>query len=267
MYIPLESLPGPLDLQLYLKRIGAAQVGLPPALHLDHLHQRHLLSVPFDTFSDRVGGSRESDLPLLFAKIVCHRRGGDSFELSTLFAWLLRELHFTVEYRIARIVADLGGPSPGPAMVLVVEIDGESWLVDVGCASGIVTPIRLQAGEIATTREGEISIEAAGNGEFAIDQVRSGNVRRVLMIEGQPADEARCAAVRLEAHEVVQQKGPEAAILTESGFARLSGGVLRLPRQGRDADVKQLAPEKIPYFLEHLFEIETPDAGWGMREI
>lgn len=265
MYIPINSLPGPLDVSLYLKRIGAVQVGLPPALHLDHLHQRHLLSIPFETLDAAAGLVTTLELPELFEKIVRRRRGGDSFELGLLFAWMLRELGFTVGYRLGSVVVNGEEPSDAAVMLLVVDLDDQQWLLDIACNTGLVTPVPFRPGGTAITREGEIRIDAAEAGVLVVCQMRAGQIRRTIRILTQPVDEAACSSARLQSTTSIRQQGLQAAIMTESGFARLSHGRLFLPRQNHEPDSKALSAEQIPYFLEHLFEIETPEAEWGKR--
>ena len=71
----------------YLQRIGASRDS-----SLAELHERHLLSVPFENLDTHMGTRIELEIPWLYDKIVTRRRGGFCYELNGLFAELLRSL-------------------------------------------------------------------------------------------------------------------------------------------------------------------------------
>ncbi|XP_032360117.1 arylamine N-acetyltransferase, pineal gland isozyme NAT-10, partial [Etheostoma spectabile] len=134
----------------YLSRIGFAGPAEPSLEVLRSLHTCHLLSVPFENLTVHSGGRVQLDLPLLYDKIVNHRRGGFCFENNGLFSWLLSKLGFRVTLlsgQVKNTITGRYGP-PFDHLVLMVTIDGQRWLCDVGfgvpCFSA---PLSLETGE------------------------------------------------------------------------------------------------------------------------
>jgi N-hydroxyarylamine O-acetyltransferase len=117
----------------YLQRIGASR-----SSSLAELHERHLLSVPFENLYTHMDIRIVLEVPWLYDKIVVQRRGGFCYELNGLFAELLRDLGHSVELLAARVHnGERFGP-PFDHMALLV--DG-SWLVDVGFGAFSLHPL------------------------------------------------------------------------------------------------------------------------------
>ena len=143
-----------LDPRAYLERIAYAPAPddiapLAPSLPLlAALHQAHLLAVPFENLSIHYGQPITLAEAALYDKIVRRRRGGFCYELNGLFAWLLRQLGFTVELLSAEVAEDGGGFSPpfDHLTLRVRALAGEDWLADVGFGDSFRRPLRLQPG-------------------------------------------------------------------------------------------------------------------------
>ena len=141
----------PVKVREYLERINinatdiSSTVGAAESIEtLTHLQKQHLLSVPFENLDIHQGVPIVLDQPAILDKIVRRRRGGFCYELNTAFAWLLRELGFDVTFLSAE-VARPGGEFDLPFghMALRVDIDGRSWLADVGFGECFIQPLRL----------------------------------------------------------------------------------------------------------------------------
>ncbi|XP_043940852.1 arylamine N-acetyltransferase, pineal gland isozyme NAT-3-like [Protopterus annectens] len=133
----------------YMKRIGYNGTCEPTWKTLQQIHKQHLLSVPFETISIHCGERITLDLQLLYNKIVLQHRGGFCFELNGLFSWLLRELGFQV-IQISgqvrnRFTKRYGRPNDH--LILLVELDGQKWLCDVGFGEGFRSPFLLRSNE------------------------------------------------------------------------------------------------------------------------
>ena len=101
-----------------------------------------MYSVPFENLDIPLGRPIVLSLPMLFEKVVQHRRGGFCYELNALFGWLLQEIGFQVEMLSGRV---FNGGVPGPEfdhMLLLVQT-GERLIADVGFGDSFVEPIRL----------------------------------------------------------------------------------------------------------------------------
>ncbi len=118
----------------YLQRIGASRTS-----SLAQLHERHLLSVPFENLDTHMDTRIVLEIPWLYDKIVVRRRGGFCYELNGLFAELLRHLGHEVELLAARVFGEEQRLGP-PFDHLALLVDG-AWLVDVGFGSFSLHPL------------------------------------------------------------------------------------------------------------------------------
>ena len=91
-----------LDSDAYLRRIGYLGGREPTAANLAALVRAHRLAVPYETLD--LWRRRHTTLRLedVYDKVVTRRRGGYCFELNGLFAWLLRELGYSVREYFGR---------------------------------------------------------------------------------------------------------------------------------------------------------------------
>ncbi|MFD4318631.1 arylamine N-acetyltransferase [Streptomyces sp. NPDC058548] len=140
-----------LDLDAYLARIGyeAERDGeLSPDLRtLTALHRAHVRAVPFENLDVALGRSVPLDLKSLQAKLVERRRGGYCYEQNSLFAAVLERIGFTVSGRGARNRSRGAALPPVTHALLVVAIEGEQWLADVGFGwQGPLEPVPLRDG-------------------------------------------------------------------------------------------------------------------------
>jgi amide synthase len=127
------------DTEVYLRRIGCSLPALPTKDTLRLLHRSHLLVIPYDNgkFPEKGGGLPHNladlDHDATFDKIVVRGVGGICFELNLLFQRLLDELGFDTMAVSAGVIQDRGAFSPELShKFTVVNLDGRSWLADVG---------------------------------------------------------------------------------------------------------------------------------------
>jgi N-hydroxyarylamine O-acetyltransferase len=138
--------PYELDLDAYFARIGYDGPRAATLAVLRDVHRLHPCAIPFENLDPLAGRRVSIKLPDIVEKLVTQRRGGYCFEHNTLLANVLMQLGFAVTPLAARV---LYGREPGarPArthMLLRVEAEGDSWLVDVGFGSAsLSTPISL----------------------------------------------------------------------------------------------------------------------------
>ncbi|MDX2564348.1 arylamine N-acetyltransferase [Streptomyces sp. TX20-6-3] len=140
-----------LDLDAYLARIGyeAERDGeLAADLRtLTTLHRAHVRAVPFENLDVALGRTVPLDLKSLQAKLVDRRRGGYCYEQNSLFAAVLERIGFTVTGRGARNRSRGAVLPPVTHALLVVTIEGEQWLADVGFGwQGPLEPVPLRDG-------------------------------------------------------------------------------------------------------------------------
>lgn len=135
------------DITAYFNRIqysGGTEVTLET---LKNLHTGHVMNVPFENLDvlNKRPISLESDD--LFKKIVTNKRGGYCFEMNGLFSLVLEKMGFRVTNLFARVWKDGFEQTGKTHKVLLVEIDDQSWLCDVGFGgNGPLSPILLDEG-------------------------------------------------------------------------------------------------------------------------
>jgi len=122
------------DLDAYFSRIDDQGSREPTLDTLNRLIAAHVRTIPFENLDILLGRSVSVELEDIEAKLVHNRRGGYCFEQNTLFQQVLLALGFSARSISARV--RLQQPrSFMPArthLFLRVELNGQSWLVDVG---------------------------------------------------------------------------------------------------------------------------------------
>jgi len=122
---------------------------------LDALQQAFLLNVPFENLDIHQGREIRLEPDVVERKIVEERRGGFCYESNGLFHRLLEALGFRVRMCSAQMMQDRGLSPLYDHMVLVAEVDGHEYLVDVANGESVRTPLRLDSKEISKSPEGK----------------------------------------------------------------------------------------------------------------
>jgi N-hydroxyarylamine O-acetyltransferase len=137
-----------LDLGAYLARIGHVGDLSPTPAVLEGLHLAHATHIPFENLDILLGRPIRLDLASLQAKLVHGKRGGYCFEQNLLFAAVLEHLGFRVTRLAARVRYGTTRLLPRTHMLLTVDIQGGTWLADVGFGGeGLLRPLPLIAGQ------------------------------------------------------------------------------------------------------------------------
>jgi N-hydroxyarylamine O-acetyltransferase len=146
-----------IDLRRYFERIGHDGPGRGDLDTLRAIHARHPAAIPFENLAAFVGEPVPLDLPSLERKLLTPGRGGWCFEHNLLFAAVLEALGFEVTRLAARVRWNVPAEvvTPRSHMLLLVTIDGERFIADVGFGGLTLTaPLRLEPGiEQATPHE------------------------------------------------------------------------------------------------------------------
>ncbi|WP_066680958.1 arylamine N-acetyltransferase [Caulobacter sp. CCH9-E1] len=165
------------DLDAYFKRIdydGPREASLAV---LRALTLKHPDAIPFENL-DVLLGRGISIVPAdIDAKLIGAGRGGYCYEQNGLLKRALTALGFQVEGLMARVqwlVPEGAPPRPRSHMVLGVQLDGETWLVDNGFGGCVLTgPLKLFSDEVQDTPHGEFRIVDVEQGGVAERQVQA----------------------------------------------------------------------------------------------
>lgn len=128
------------DLDAYLARVGQP-AREPSAEALKDLMRAHVRAIPFENVDVVLHQHQGISLDVVTAKLVGRRRGGYCYEQSGLFAAVLERLGYTVRRLAARVQPRR--PGPYTHMTVVVDVDGQRFLADVGFGAGIFEPMPL----------------------------------------------------------------------------------------------------------------------------
>lgn len=129
----------------YLKLLGLSSPVAANLEFLERLQFAHLHRVPFENLDIHRGAPILLELDHLFQKIVVQRRGGFCYELNGLLFGLLKSLGYDCWLVSARVYEGPRKYSPFfDHMAIVVQIDGDLYLTDVGFGDFSRRPILLQ---------------------------------------------------------------------------------------------------------------------------
>jgi N-hydroxyarylamine O-acetyltransferase len=136
------------NIDSYFERIGFAGSIAPTLTTLEQLHALHPAAIPFENLDPLMGVPVRLELRNLEQKMLFEKRGGYCFEHNLLFKAMLENLGFAVTGLAARVHWNHPEDAERPLshMVLLVEVNGTSYLADVGFGSVTLTaPLRLRA--------------------------------------------------------------------------------------------------------------------------
>jgi N-hydroxyarylamine O-acetyltransferase len=145
------------DLAAYLRRIGHDGPVSADIATLRRLHALHAATIPFENLSPLLGEDIALDAASLHRKLIDDGRGGWCYEHNLLFRHALEAIGFAVRGLAARVRwnAPEGAVRARTHMLLLVAIDGDEWLADVGFGGlSLSAPLRFAPGhEQATPHE------------------------------------------------------------------------------------------------------------------
>lgn len=136
-----------MDLDAYFERIDHHGSRAPTLAVLNAITRAHTTAIPFENLDVLLGRAIDLRPESLFDKLVSRRRGGYCFEQNGLLLWALERLGFAVVPISARVRIDRPRDSipPRTHVFLRVELEGESYLTDVGVgALSLTSALRLR---------------------------------------------------------------------------------------------------------------------------
>ena len=138
-----------IDVEAYLSRINITKKA-PSLQYLKELQKSHLLHVPFENLDIHYGNKIILNYQKVFNKVILNKRGGFCYELNGLFYHLLYHLGFDCFIISAQVFSEQRGAygKPFDHMAIIVELDGDQWLVDVGLGDSPISPLRIKVGEV-----------------------------------------------------------------------------------------------------------------------
>ena len=241
----------------YLARIGYGGSRVPSLATLRGLHERHMLSVPFENLDIHWKRAIVVDVERFVDKIVRERRGGFCYELNGAFAALLEALGFDVTRISARVVTAEGGYGPPfDHMALMVRFeDGSRWLADVGFGDSFLQPLDL--GERGIQQERYRVVEDMPEWRMEMD----GKAQFLFTLEprGLPEYAPMCDYQQFSPDSPFTKKRV-CTIATETGRVTLAESKLIVTRNGERTEVPVSAAEWSDVLFQ-TFGIARPGAA------
>lgn len=149
-----------MNIDTYLQRINYSGPIRPTLEVLQALQMAHLLEVPFENLDIHRQVPIILDTSLFYTKVVTNRRGGFCYELNGLFGVLLRQIGFQVDFVSARIATKEGEYNPEfDHLALLVHLEDQSYLCDVGFGEFASAPLALQMGALQENSRGTFIME------------------------------------------------------------------------------------------------------------
>lgn len=145
--LPMSASPA-VDLDAYFARLAYTGPREPTTGTLHALSSAHAQAIPFENLDVLLGRPIALELPAIFQKLVHDHRGGYCFEQNTLLLHVLNELGFSVTPLSARVrwQRPRDFTPPRTHVFLRVELEGDSWLADVGVGGlSLTSAIRFDA--------------------------------------------------------------------------------------------------------------------------
>lgn len=178
------TMPDPTSLLAYFERIALAPVQEPTLSNLQLIVAAHIEAIPFENLDVLLGKGIELEPEALWHKLITDRRGGYCFEQNALLLHVLRQLGYEVTPLSARVVWQKPPEqiSTRTHLFLRVELEGESWLADVGV--GGISPtaaIRLSLNEQQETPQEPRRIISQGTWDGELRSPDAKLVHQVLI--------------------------------------------------------------------------------------
>lgn len=164
-----------MNTEKYLNRLEYTGSLHPTLEVLSQLQEAHVLHIPFENLDIHYGVPIELDIGRIFSKVVLNGRGGFCYELNGLFHELLRTLGFHAKRIAARVYDKANGYGPPyDHLAILVEIEGVTYLSDVGFGEFAFSPLRLETGIIQKDIRGEFIIEHAEDNYYRVSKSENG---------------------------------------------------------------------------------------------
>ncbi|HMI88679.1 MAG TPA: arylamine N-acetyltransferase [Polyangiaceae bacterium] len=144
----------PTDLDAYFARIGYSGATRPTLETLNGIVHCHVQAIPFENLDILLGRPIDLDPAALEKKLIVDRRGGYCFEQNGLLLLVLEALGFHARPLSARVRYQRPRDfiPPRTHVFIRVELEGTSWLADVGVgAFSLTSAIRLDSTEEQAT--------------------------------------------------------------------------------------------------------------------
>ncbi len=252
-----------MNVDAYLQRIDIAHREPPGLPFLKLLHRQHLLHVPFENLDIHWGTEILLDLERIFEKIVRGKRGGFCYELNGLFHSLLEHLGFHCSLVSARMPKPDGSLSPEfEHMCILVHLEGQILLCDVGFGKGPTYPLKVQSEEMQMSLNNFYRVKHLGESGWWLEESSDGHIfeqkylfsaKKRSLIEF--IDRCYYQQNDPDSH---FKKGKMITKATSTGRITMTEKMLKLTERGENKEYLLLNEDDFYIKLEEHFNIKRP---------
>lgn len=219
----------------YLKRINYRGEIAPTFEVLRSLQKAHQLAVPFENLDIHTG--RRIDLKRTYTKIVGENRGGFCFELNGLFFELLNSFGFNAKLISARVYEqERGFGQEFDHMAIIVTINGEKYLPDVGFGEFAFYPLKIDLNNLLEDPRGKFKINIYDDTYLLVSKIEGDESTPLYIFS-----ETERTPEEFEGMCFYHQTSPEShftqkrlcSLPTENGRITISGNILKINIDGR----------------------------------
>lgn len=183
----------------YIRALGLERT-TPDLDFLSDIMRRHVALFAFSSVGPLLGDDLPLDIESLYQRIVVQRRGGYCFEQNGLLQAMLEELGFAVSLYLGRVIYNQDIHPGLTHRIILVEIDGNRYVADVGFGPlGPRHPICL-SGEESHESFRVFRIEQRHPGEFHVQTLKDGGFYSLYKFELVRYGQADCEVGHFYSH-------------------------------------------------------------------
>lgn len=154
-----------LFIKKYSERLNLNKKLIPNLETLRYIHRQHLLIIPFENL-DIINNKRiDFDIESISKKILEENRGGICYELNGLFLHFLKCIGFEAKYISGKVLEDV---NEFDHVLIIVSINTDRWLVDVGFGDNFLEPIKFEENTPQEDLKGNFKIIKYGNSKYQL---------------------------------------------------------------------------------------------------
>ena len=247
-----------IDSKQYLDRINVSHPIEINKKTLFQLQRAHLLSIPFENLDIHYGIPIRLDIKSIYHKIVENKRGGFCYELNGLFNELLNEIGFESKLVSARTYGKDHAYSPEfDHLAIIVNLDGEEILVDVGFGKFSFDPLPIKMNVVLSDNYGDFMFDKYSSSYRRINEIKNDKVFPQYIFSTQGREllefEERCEFHQVSKDSHFTQK-KVISIAKENGRVTLNNTQLKISQSGIE-QIIQIEEDEFELKLLELFGI------------
>lgn len=248
-----------MDKEKYLDRIKYSGKSKPNLDLLKKLQKQHLLNVPFENLDIHYNIPIELNIDRIYKKIVLNNRGGFCYELNGLFFELLLALNFEAKRISARVYSqEKEYGEEFDHFAIIVKIDGEEYLSDVGFGDFTFEPLKIDIGKIQNDECGTYLIDKYDEKYFRVNKVENGKITPEYIFQKEKKDfndyQEMCKYHQTSPDSHFTQKRL-ISLPTTNGRITITGNKLKITESGSTTESEIKNEIEFRQHLRNLFNI------------